>query len=144
VREISVDEARDLYDMRGCLEAYAGRMLAPRITDSEIHELRGLAHGMEPSFDRQDVDEYYPRNMHFHDRIIEMTQSQKLIGVYRKLMNEIHLISRRGIAREGGRLVSNGEHQDIVTALAQRDPVRAEAIMSEHVYRSRDRFLSDV
>lgn len=142
VREISVPEARDLYDMRECLEAYAGRLLAPKITSAELKELRSLVRDMEPSFAQHDVEEYYPRNTRFHDRIIEMAGSPKLISVYRNLVNEIQLISRRGIARGGGRLASNGEHHEIVRALGARDPERAAAVMSAHVRGRRDQFLS--
>lgn len=141
VREISTEEGLHLYDLRSCLEAYAGRVLAHKITDAQVDELARMVADMNPSYDQQNVDEFYPLNMAFHDRIIEMVGNPKLLAVFRKLMNEIHLISWRGITQEGGRLISNHEHAEIVRALGERNSEEAEALMRTHVVSFRDRFL---
>ncbi len=142
VREISVEEGLHLYDLRSCLEAYAGRELAPKITKAQVTELRSILTAMKRSYERQDVDEFYPLNIKFHDRIVEMVGNPKLLSMFRKMMNEIHLISRRGIDAEGGRLVSSHEHVGIVDALASGNARTAESLMRKHVIGSRDRFLS--
>ncbi len=141
VRVISPEEGMHLYDLRSCLEAYAGRELAPKITKPQVSELRGMLSSMKHSYERQDVDEFYPLNIAFHDRIVEMVGNPKLLSTFRKMMNEIHLISRHGIEEEGGRLVSSHEHVEIVDALAARNARKAESLMRKHVIGSRDRFL---
>ncbi|MGE0602912.1 MAG: FCD domain-containing protein [Xanthobacteraceae bacterium] len=141
VRVISPEEGMHLYDLRSCLEAYAGRELAPKITKAQVSELRGILSGMKRSYDKQDVDEFYPLNIAFHDRIVEMVGNPKLLSTFRKMMNEIHLLSRHGIEEEGGRLVSSHEHVEIVDALAAGNARKAESLMRKHVIGSRDRFL---
>ncbi len=141
VREISSEEARDLYTVRSCLEGFACRLLAPKITREQAAELEQLVEGMEPSYRLQDVEDFYPRNIHFHNRIVEMAGSPKLLSLYRNLINEVHLISRIGIAKEGGRLKANPEHRRIVAALKSHDAERAEQLVTKHVLSSRDRFL---
>ncbi len=141
VRVISPEEGMHLYDLRSCLEAYAGRELAPKITKPQVSELRGMLSSMKHSYERQDVDEFYPLNIAFHDRVVEMVGNPKLLSTFRKMMNEIHLLSRHGIEEEGGRLVSSHEHVEIVDALAARNARKAESLMRKHVIGSRDRFL---
>jgi len=141
VREISPEEARDLYTVRSCLEAFACKLLAPKITTEQAAELEQVLEEMEPSYRLQDVDDFYPRNIHFHNRIVEMAGSPKLLSLYRNLINEVHLISRIGIAKEGGRLKANPEHREIVAALKSHDADRAEQLVTKHVLSSRDRFL---
>lgn len=141
VRIISAEEGIHLYDLRSALEAYAGRVLAPKITKAQVAELRSMLVGMKQSYEEQDVDEFYPLNIAFHDRIVEMVENPKLLSMFRKMMNEIHLISRHGIEEEGGRLVSSHEHVEIVDALAARNAKKAESLMRKHVIGSRDRFL---
>ena len=141
VRVISAEEGMHLYDLRSCLEAYAGRELAPRITRAQIAELRSILVQMKRSYEKQDVDEFYPLNITFHDRIVEMVGNPKLLSMFRKMMNEIHLISRHGIEEEGGKLVSSHEHVEIVDALAAQNSRKAESLMRKHVIGSRDRFL---
>ncbi len=142
VREISTEEAEDLYNVRACLEAYACRLLAPKITPQQVRELEQILDGMEPAYRRQDVEDFYPRNVHFHNRIVEMANSPKLLGLYRNVINEVHLINRRGIAKEGGRLTNNPEHRAIVAALKKHDGAKAEKLMSHHVITNGQRFLS--
>jgi DNA-binding GntR family transcriptional regulator len=141
VREVTLEEAKDLYDVRACLEAFACRLLAPKITEGQALELERIVEEMEPAYSRQDVESFYPRNVHFHNRIVEMANSPKLVSLYRNLINEVHLISRIGIAREGGRLIANPEHSEIVAALKAHDGPRAEKLITDHVLSSRDRFL---
>jgi DNA-binding GntR family transcriptional regulator len=141
VREISAEEAEDLYNVRACLEAYACRLLAPKITPDQIRELEQILDGMEPAYRRQDVEDFYPRNVHFHNRIVEMANSPKLLGLYRNVINEVHLINRRGIAKDGGRLTNNPEHRAIVAALKKRDGPKAEKLMNNHIITNGHRFL---
>jgi len=131
VRELTA-EAEEIYAVRAGLDELAGRLLAPRIADEQIAELRSLVARMQASSAAQDVDTYFPLNLRFHDRVVEMTGNGKLAAIYRRLMNELHLQRRQGLAR-GGIRVSNAEHAEIVEALATRDPDRAASAMREHV-----------
>jgi phosphonate utilization transcriptional regulator len=132
VRELTAAEAEEIYAVRAGLDELAGRLLAPRITDEQIAELRSLVARMQASSAAHDVDTYFPLNLRFHDRVVEMTGNGKLAAIYRRLMNELHLQRRQGLAG-GGILVSNAEHSEIVEALATRDPDRAASAMREHV-----------
>jgi DNA-binding GntR family transcriptional regulator len=143
VRELTAAEAEEIYAVRAGLDELAGRLLAPRITDEQIAELRALVARMQASSAAQDVDTYFPLNLRFHDRVVEMTGNGKLASIYRRLMNELHLQRRQGLAR-GGIRVSNAEHAKIVEALATRDPERAASVMREHVMAGHQRWQRTV
>jgi phosphonate utilization transcriptional regulator len=142
VREINLDEAKELYEVRTGLDALAGWMLAPRITDAQIKELENLLDKMDTLLGRDDLGEYFLSNMEFHDRIVEMTGNSKLLEIYRRLANETHLTRRHSIYRGGGRQFSNQEHREIVQALATRNGDEAERAMRRHVINGRDRFVA--
>jgi phosphonate utilization transcriptional regulator len=144
VREIGDDEAAEMYAVRAGLDELAGRLLAPRITDAEIEELRRRVDELDERMNPDSFATYFPLNLSFHDRIVEMTDNRKLLTMYRRLINEMHLLRRRGLLRGGGLLVSNDEHRAIVEALASRDPHAAGAAMREHVRAGHDRMLSAV
>lgn len=141
VREVTPEEAEDLYKVRACLESFACRLLAPMVTPKQIRELEDILDGMEPAYQRQDVDDFYPRNVHFHNRIVEMAGSPKLLMLYRNVINEVHLVNRRGIDKEGGRLTNNPEHRAIVAALKKHDAGKAEKLMSNHIIMNGHRFI---
>ncbi len=132
VREFAADDVRELYEVRIGLDQMVGRILAPRITDENLQELQSLIAQMEESLVNEDFVKYFPQNIRFHDRIVEMTGNQKLLGLYRRITNEMHLMRRRSIVNGGGKLISNDEHQAIVDALATRDGEKAASVMGEH------------
>ncbi|MBN9428322.1 MAG: FCD domain-containing protein [Burkholderiales bacterium] len=132
VREFTPKDVRDLYDIRMGLDEMTGRLLAPRITNEQVAELEAMVQTMQQMLDRDDLTNYFPQNIEFHDRIVRMTGNDKLVGLYRRLTDEMHLMRRRSIAQGGGTLISNEEHRDIVAALATRDPETAARAMRAH------------
>ncbi len=132
VREVSMDEAAQLYELRAGLDELAGRLLAPIISDAQVIELRQLLQALD-KLGPAGIDAYFPLNLAFHDRIVEMTGNGKLLITYRRVINEMHLLRRHGLTRGGGLRVSNAEHRAIVDALAARDVAAATRAMRDHV-----------
>ncbi len=141
VRQISPPEAAELYDVRAGLDELAGRLLVPSITRQQLGELNRMVDEMERA---NVIETYFPRNIRFHDRIVEMTGNTKLMSVYRRLTNEMHLLRRRGLVFGGGLLVSNDEHRAIVEALAGGDVEAVARTMRGHVLAGRERYLRAV
>ncbi|MBL8691188.1 MAG: FCD domain-containing protein [Rhodospirillaceae bacterium] len=142
VREIGDNEAEEMYAVRAGLDELAGRLLAPRITADQVDELKRLVDDLEVLLAPETFATYFPLNLRFHDRIVEMTGNGKLLVMYRRLINEMHLLRRRGLLRGGGLLVSNDEHRAIVAALASRDAEAAAAAMRDHVRSGRNRMMA--
>lgn len=132
VREFSREDIRDLYELRIGLDRIIGSILAPRMSDASIDELRGRIARMGESLAENRLADYFPQNIAFHDRIAEMTGNSKLLQLYRRITNEMHLMRRHSIESGGGRLLSNEEHGAIVDALATRDRVLAARVLGEH------------
>lgn len=132
VREISTQEAADLYALRAGLDELAGRLLAPIVTDAQIAELRAMIAKLD-RLGPAGIDAYFPLNLAFHDRIVEFTGNGKLLVTYRRVINEMHLLRRHGLTRGGGLKVSNAEHRAIVDALERRDVDAVTRAMREHV-----------
>lgn len=132
VREISDAEAIELYQVRAALDDQAGRLLAPLITDAQLAELRQTLQTLEKS-DMEGLNAYFPLNIAFHDRIVEMTGNVTLLQMYRQVVDRMHLLRRRGFERTGGSGASHAEHRVIVEALSSRDPLAAAEAMRNHV-----------
>ena len=133
VRVVTEPEAQEMYVIREQLEGLAGALLAPRISEAEVAELRGHVAELERHLAPGQIDRYFPLNLHFHLRIFEMAGNGRLTEMYRRLTNELHTVRRAGLLRGGGLAVSNVEHLRIVDALAARDPAAASEAMRAHV-----------
>jgi len=139
VRQIGLQQALDIYDLRGALFGFAGRTLAARITPAQLARLADLVQAMDAAV--EDIDAYYPLNVEYHATLVEFCGNAHLTATYRNLAKELHLFRRRGLVSEGVMQISNSEHRAILAALAARDPARASALMEAHILAGKARLL---
>ena len=91
VRQVSVDEADEIYELRAILDEYAGRKVAQTATSANILQLQALVARMDDAAARVDLDAYHRANVEFHDLLVTLTGNAKLLLTYRRLVNELHL-----------------------------------------------------
>jgi len=139
VRQISLQDALDIYDVRSALFGVAGETLARSITPGQLAALSDLVERMARAAD--DIDAYYPLNVEYHAKLVEFSGNVRLMTTYRSLAQELHLFRRRGLVSEGSMAVSNREHRAILDALTKRDGARAGTLMREHILAGKKRLL---
>lgn len=139
VREISIAEADEIYDLREAMEDLIGRKLVQHISEEQLAELKRQVEHMEEVAASKDVALYHPLNLQFHDTLVSFTGNSKLIAVYRKLTKELLLFRLRGLSVGGGMDVSSQEHREIYNIIAARDAAGAGAILRRHSELSRAR-----
>ncbi len=144
VRQVSVEEADEIYELRAGLDEMIGRLAAQRITKDQVKQLHGLINAMEEAARKRDVDTYYPLNFKFHDTLASFTGNQTLLATYRRVVKELHLYRRQALARSQDSFqISIREHAEIVAALGNHDQKRAARLLFEHATESQHR-LRDV
>jgi phosphonate utilization transcriptional regulator len=139
VREVSLVEADEAYDVREVLDELIGRRLAERISAAQLATLRRLLAQMDEATAAQDVKRYHALNLEFHDALVEFAGNKHLSDTYRRLTKELLLFRLRGLEQGGGFAVSHAEHKAIVKAIASRDPERAGRVLRAHAADSRAR-----
>jgi DNA-binding GntR family transcriptional regulator len=141
VRRLSVDEVRELYDIRAALFGLAGKLMAERATPDEIARLETALGEMELAAEARDFDAYYPLNLAFHEMIVDGSGNRTLAGQYRAFVKTLNLFRARSLVQGGGLAVSNREHREMVAAIAARDPTWAHEAHWRHVASAKDRLL---
>ena len=140
VRQISMAEADEIYDVRASLDQMIGRRVAERASAEQVAQLRALIARMESAAAARNTGDYYAANIAFHDALAQFAANEKLLDIYRRLVNELSLYRRKTIERGGAILpISMREHRKIVEAIAARDGVLAGRLMYEHAMASRQR-----
>jgi DNA-binding GntR family transcriptional regulator len=140
VRKIELKDAAELYDLRAALFALAGRMLASKVTRTQVAVLRKLVDAMDrAASDEGDLDKYYPLNLQFHRKLCEFAGNARLLATYLSLVRELHLFRRRALEPAGRMADSNGEHRRILDAIAAHDAEGASRLMEAHVLASKGR-----
>src|SRR6266567_2654409 len=143
VRQISVVEADELYDLRSALDDEVGRKLAGALTKTQSNELRSLLRVMDNEAKRNDIRHYYPNNLRFHDLLVTYAGNSRLAEIYRRITRELHLFRLRGL-HAGGAVPSNVEHWNILKAIQAGSAERAAAAMRTHIEAARTRMLKAV
>ena len=139
VRQIGVDEADQIFELRAVLDQYAGHRAAQNAAPADIAELRALVDRMERAVAGGDVDGYLDANVAFHDRIVQLAGNPKLTLLYRRLVNELHLHRRASLGQAGRLPVSIREHRAIVASIASGQAAAAGRALYDHAMASRDR-----
>ena len=144
VREISLAEADEIYDLREALDELVGRRLAKRFEEPARSAVHALLDEMDRAAAQGDAASYHMVNLRFHDTLVEATGNAKLIATYRRLIKELHLFRLKGLTAGGGLPVSNDEHRAIVKAIEAGDADGAGRRMRDHVRASRKRMHKGV
>ena len=133
VREMTMEEARDLYEVRGALASLAGRLIVQRASVEELAGLSELVEQMDAAAEQEDIQSYYKLNLGFHNALVAAAHNPALEQSYRWIIKQLHLYRRRGLVQSGSLKVSNSEHKQILKSILARDEQAAEAAMSLHV-----------
>ncbi len=141
VREVTVKQALDIYDLRATLFGMAARLAAQTASKGAIEALGALVTGMDEAIGASDLAAYYPLNLRFHQTLMEAADNYKLQQLWPLLEAELHLFRRRALVQEGAMRSSNDEHRAIVAALAKAEGARAGRLAERHIIAGKARFL---
>ncbi len=78
VRELTLDEVRDFYEIIGALEASVIRNVFDDIGANDIQRMRALNRAQRASFSEGDHDRYYEKNLEFHDVFLGLSPNETL------------------------------------------------------------------
>jgi phosphonate utilization transcriptional regulator len=139
VREISIAEADEIYDIREALDQLIGERVAERATAEQLAGLEALITQMDEAADTQDVARYHGLNLKFHDMLVDFAGNARLTDSYRLLTKGLLLFRLRGLQDGGGLAVSNTEHKAVMQAISARDGAQAGRLLRRHASESRAR-----
>ena len=72
-------QAAEIYDVRAHLFGLAGRLAASRVSFRDVVELRAMVAEMQEA---KDIDSYYPLNVAFHARLVELSGNSRVAELY--------------------------------------------------------------
>jgi DNA-binding GntR family transcriptional regulator len=147
VRPMSIDDVRDIYELRAELKGYAARRAATRIDAGALADIAAAIEQFDSAAaDAAQGDLARTRavnaaNRRIHDTIVAAAAHERLAQLLHRTV-DVPLVFdafRRFTAEELQR--SNQFHRLLHAALARGDGPRAEALMREHIAQGRDVLL---
>lgn len=134
VRQVSPEEAVEIYQARSLLESYAAGIAASKITPDEIAYLDKLIVQAETS----NVNDAVVAETAFHQKILDIAGHHTVIRLCGSLHG--HLLRYHHYTKlvQDWSEASPCEHREILDALRAGDPKAAEASMRSHLDRLTD------
>ncbi|MHB2169057.1 FCD domain-containing protein [Alsobacter sp. R-9] len=142
VRSVTVQEVREVYEIRAALFGLAGRLLAERAGPEVIARLDDFIERMERAAGERDFDSYYPLNLAFHTFILDACGNATLAREYKSFVKRLTLFRARSLVQGGGLTVSNREHREMVESIRARDGAWAHEAHMRHVSNAKNRLLA--
>ena len=142
VRQISVREMLEIYELRALLFGFAAQQAAEHIRDDDRRDFEQLLAGMDAACDAGDGQRYYVLNLRFHALLVSQWPNQRAQQAYEDHAKELHLYRRRYFNATINMRRSNNEHRRIFEAIASGAKERANKLAQAHVLQGRQRLLS--
>ncbi len=121
------EQIRNLFEMRKLIEAHSIKKAILLFQKSDIDEMRKLIKiAREDKFEKTMI-----ANQQFHEKIVSATKNPYLISTYDQLNTVIYLFRKMVVEKERPMLLD--EHEEIVTAIENRDEILAEQLLMVHL-----------
>lgn len=139
--QLTLEEVRDLYELRLLLEPFAAARAAERIDDATRRILARMEKSASeaPSESGGDYARFAESDATLH-RLIANGSGNKLIAETIDRLH-VHWHIFRSLYRTNAPEEATKEHKVLLRALIERDPARAEDAMRTHLQRSLDRMV---
>jgi GntR family transcriptional regulator, trigonelline degradation regulator len=132
VAQVSVEEARQLYQVRAVLEGLAGRLFVENATDAQRRALATSFRAVERAASK-DSSIWLAAKDKFYDILFEGGGNEALRAISSQLHARINLLRSLSLTRPGRALEAVAELADIVAAVAANDAEAAAKACSRHV-----------
>lgn len=133
VAGISMKDIREVFEVRGALEALAARLASERITAEELEEMERRLVKESEETEANNLQKIIEIDTSFHELLYQAARNDRLIQFVNNLQEQLHRFRSASLARPGRSKTALEEHRKIVEALAERDGRLAEQLAREHI-----------
>jgi DNA-binding GntR family transcriptional regulator len=141
ISEISLQETKEIYEIRAMIEGFAAQLAISHITQKDLSRLELIVDLMEKSIREDNLEKVIQYNLSFHQKIVSLSKNGNLAKVYRSMLLPVIRYQKMGLSLHSSWVVSLEEHRRILEALNSRDIKRAEEMCRNHVLKAEKRLI---
>ncbi len=151
VAGLGIDEMSEIYGIRAVLEAHAAELATPRLSDTEIVRIAGLAEELaalavaaREAMPATFVSRFVEINARLHDAVLDAAGSERLAAMIRSLFSASPPMWTLLAYRDTELARSVSHHRELASAFRARDPAWAAAVTRSHLLSARNAILASV
>ena len=130
----------EMFEVMAELEGMCARLAARRMSDAAIEQLVAANQGCLEASTGNGADEYYAKNVDFHELIYTGCGNAFLAEETRAIRRRLRSFRRLQLRVRGRMLQSHDEHSQIIAAIMAGDSEQAERLSRDHVAIQGERF----
>jgi DNA-binding GntR family transcriptional regulator len=132
------------FEVMATLEAQSGELAAQRITEAELAEIKAMHYEMMAAYTRRDLSGYYRLNAQIHAAINTAARNPVLTSTYNQVNARLQALRFR--SNQDGEKWTRAmqEHEQMLAALAARDPQAMRTVLLAHLQNKRDVVLEQL
>lgn len=134
VREISLKEISEIYDVQAVLEGLAGKLAVPNMNGEHFSKMEKLIRKMSEYFKSNKVDKFYEVNQKIHELYLKQCGSQLIydlvshLNLRKKMFRyRVTFLSKKKVMKK-----ALEDHKNILKAFLSRDQEKVERLIVEH------------
>jgi DNA-binding GntR family transcriptional regulator len=134
VREPSVQEVLELFDLREAIETFAVRRIAGRLTTVQVAALRRNIRDQSAAVKKADVAESTRLDTEFHTMLCGLLGNRELSQILTRMREKLHILILGNLTRLPERMAGScREHAAIASAVIQGDGPGASDLVRKHL-----------
>jgi len=141
VRDYSIAEVEELYEIRECLETRAATHFDRPAGPELVSQLTDIATRHREASRSQRYGEVFSLNNVFHEVLYRAAGNQQLADAILHYTFATHPIRTRAFPSEELREIAIGEHFDMIDAIARGAPEELAGIIRKHIQGPKDFYL---
>ncbi|MEU8489547.1 GntR family transcriptional regulator [Streptomyces sp. NPDC048641] len=146
VSSLTAQDMRHAVQLHEALDALAAKLAAVaqregRLSPVQLSALKEAAERVEEQAATGDASGAWHANLDFHMMLARLSGNPMLEDALSRIWTMFAIVSRSNISRRSD--LTPHDHHEIVSAIVDGDPVRAEAAASRHVQEAAEKYRED-
>ena len=144
-KEIRIQEAEELYELREALEAFAVERATARLTDDAIDQLRNRMNSYGRDVQKRFSRERLVYDQDVHLAIVQLAGNETLTNTLSHVFERIVLKRRTdGLYDQARGRAAHQEHLQLLEAMERRDVASAVALVRQHIQAGKKNVMADL
>lgn len=147
VVDLTVDDVREIYELRAAIEARAARLIIEGRNLGALDELRGVLGELKRAADEGDRNLFRRLDLSFHERLCLLSGNGRLHRVFVGYASVLGLLFKFELTKiyttQSSLEELYAEHEELFGAIESLEVRRAEEACNDHLDRARERLIEE-